>query len=100
MPRTLLPFAVDDISALARSLRDQLAAKGFVERSLLGAHESVSRVLYSSPEGIDCVERSSNHAGQLPLLLERWQGKLKSTESGSAEMRDVRRNLRNLHESA
>jgi len=27
MPRTLLPFAVDDISALARSLRDQLAAR-------------------------------------------------------------------------
>ena len=27
MPRTFLPFAVDDISALARSLRDQLAAR-------------------------------------------------------------------------
>lgn len=27
MPRTLLPFAVDDISALARSLREQLAAR-------------------------------------------------------------------------
>lgn len=27
MPRTFLPFAVDDISALARSLREQLAAR-------------------------------------------------------------------------
>jgi hypothetical protein len=27
MPRTLLPFSVEDISALARSLRDQLAAR-------------------------------------------------------------------------
>ena len=27
MPRTFLPFAVDDISALARSLRAQLAAR-------------------------------------------------------------------------
>ena len=27
MPRTLLPFAVADISALARSLRDQLSAR-------------------------------------------------------------------------
>ena len=27
MPRTFLPYSVDDISALARSLREQLAAR-------------------------------------------------------------------------
>lgn len=84
MPRTLLPFAVDDVSALAKSLRDQLAARtgppGHVEmlnmlaraagdrnfqqfraRSLAASAPRPAAVEAAAEHDIGLVERTARH---------------------------------------
>ncbi|MFM8375256.1 MAG: DUF2087 domain-containing protein [Phenylobacterium sp.] len=82
MPRTLLPFAVEDISALARSLREQLAARtgppGHVEMLNILARAAGDRNFQQfraramAAEGQDIpVPREAPPTGVDPALVER-----------------------------